>query len=402
MPTLDYTDPEMGKDRQPRNSRKATAQMVFVLLMTIVIFIAGALGGIGGVMLLSANDNELAKRLGVDDLTIPTLTSQRVVLEESSAIIDATNKVSDAVVSVTTKQSMQDLFGQIYQAQGAGTGFIITSDGLVLTNKHVVENQNATYTVVLRDGKTYDAKVQSVDPFNDIAVLKIDARNLPVVELGDSDALKVGQWAVAVGNALGKFQNTVTAGVISAKDRKIEASDSSGANQETLSNLLQTDAAINPGNSGGPLINLAGQVIGINTAVAQGAQGIGFAIPINSAKSAIDSIKKTGRIVRPYLGVRYIPVTKDFAKENNLSVDYGALVVRGNGIGQVAVVPGSPADKAGIVENDIILEVKGEKIDENNGLIKLIQQYQVGQEIELKVLSKGQEKKVNVKLEESK
>jgi serine protease Do len=225
---------------------------------------------------------------------------------------------------------------------------------------------------------------------------------LPVVELGDSDELKVGQWVVAVGNALGQFQNTVTAGIVSAKGRQIQASDSDGTSTETLSNLLQTDTAINSGNSGGPLVNLKGQVIGINTAVASGAQGIGFAIPINEAKSAIESIKKTGKIVRPYLGVRYQTVTPEIAKANNLSVDYGAIVLRGTGLTAFAVVPGSPADKAGIIENDIILEVNGDKIDADHSLVSLIQQYQVGDEVELKVLSKAKEKTVKVNLEESK
>jgi S1-C subfamily serine protease len=190
--------------------------------------------------------------------------------------------------------------------------------------------------------------------------------------------------------------------VVSARNRKISATDDQGNNSESLDDTIQTDAAINPGNSGGPLVNLKGQVIGINTAVAADAQGIGFAIPINDAKTAIDSIKKTGRIVRPYLGVRYLPITKDLAAANKYPVDYGALVVKGATTAEVAVVPGSPADKAGIVENDIILEVNGDKIDENNGLIKLIQQYDVGTTVELKILSKGKEKTVKVTLEEGK
>ena len=165
--------------------------------------------------------------------------------------------------------------------------------------------------------------------------------------------------------------------------------------------MIQTDAAINSGNSGGPLINLAGQVIGINTAVASSAQGIGFAIPINMAKSAIDSIKETGRIIRPYLGVRYIPITSDIAKQNNLSVEYGVLISRGSGIGQVAVVPGSPADKAGLIENDIILEIDGERIDENNSLLTLISKHKVGEKVALKILSKGDEKSIEVELAEA-
>jgi len=403
MTKIEYDDPTMA--RPVFSGRKnSTAQLIFVLLAVVLIFIAGAFGGVAGILLLSANDGAVAKKAGIDlkNFSIPLVSTQKMVLQESNAIIDAANKVSGSVVSITLKTTVQNAFGQVYQAEGAGTGFIITSDGLILTNKHVVSDQNAEYSVIMKDGKTYNATVQSLDPVNDLAVLKIDARNLPVVDLGDSDQLEVGQHVVAVGNALGQFQNTVTAGVVSAKDRKIDATDATGQGSETLSNLLQTDAAINPGNSGGPLVNLAGQVIGINTAVASNAQGIGFAIPINSAKSAIDSIKKTGRIIRPYLGVRYFEITPAIAKENNLQVDHGALIQRGKGLTDLAVVPGSPADKAGLAENDIILEVAGERIDESHTLIGLVQQHQVDDEIKLKVWSKGSEKEVKIKLEESK
>ncbi|HLC43827.1 MAG TPA: trypsin-like peptidase domain-containing protein [Patescibacteria group bacterium] len=377
-------------------------KFLLTVLLVILIFCSGAVGGIGGVILLSSNDSVLAKKLGLSNLSIPTVTTQKIRVEESNAIIDAVSKVSSSVVSITLKSTAQDIFGRTYQTSGAGTGFIITSDGLILTNKHVVSDQSAAYTVVTMDGKVYDAKVQSLDPIYDLAVIKIEARNLPVVELGNSDELKVGQWVVAVGNALGQFSNTVTAGVISAKGRQISAATDNGGNSETLSNLLQTDAAINPGNSGGPLVNLAGQVIGIDTAVASGAQGIGFAIPINSAKTAIDSIKQTGRIVRPYLGVRYVEITPDVAKASSLTVDYGALIQRGSGLISQAVVSSSPADKAGLVENDIILEVNGVKIDQNNSLLSLIQQYKIGDVVTLKVLSKGDTKDVKVTLEESK
>lgn len=404
MAKLVYEDEELDSfDVTREKSRKKKGQVFVLTLMVVLILVAGGLGGVGGVLLFSANDGYWAKKLGLnpDSISIPTVTTQKMVLEESSVVIDTVNKVSKSVVSITLKTIVQDFFGQAYQSEGAGTGFIITSDGLILTNKHVVSDANATYTVVTLDGQSYDAKVQSLDPLNDLAVLKIDARNLPVIELGDSDQLQVGQWVIAVGNALGQFQNTVTTGVISAKDRKIQASDSTSSQTETLSNLLQTDAAINPGNSGGPLVNLAGQVIGINTAVASDAQGIGFAIPINLAKTAIESIKKTGRIVRPYLGIRYFEITPVIAKENNLSVDHGALIQRGQGLTDLAVVPGSPADKAGLKENDIVLEVQSEKIDENHSLVSLLQKYEVGQEIELKVLSQGKEKTVKVTLEES-
>lgn len=399
MTKVEYDDPSFDVSTKRRKGRNSLGLIVAVMLLSLII---GSIGGIGGVLLLSSDNGALAKKLGVTDLSIPTTSTEKIVVEESSAIIDATNKVSPSVVSIKTKSTVQNVFGQTYQAEGGGTGFIITNDGLILTNKHVVSDATATYTVVLASGKTYDAKIQSIDPFRDMAVVKIDAKDLPVVELGDSDSLKVGQWVVAVGNALGQFENSVTAGIISARNRTVEASDSAGANSETLNGLLQTDAAINSGNSGGPLVNLKGQVVGINTAMASGAQSIGFAIPINDAKSAIDSIKTIGRIVRPYLGVRYVQINQDLAKKNSLSVDYGALVKSGTSLGQSAVVSGSPADKAGIVENDIILEINGEKITEDNGLLSLIQQYKVGDKVTLKVLSAGKEKEVKVTLEESK
>jgi len=397
MTKIEFEDPSMNI-KKPKGSIRLFFVTIFVSL------IVGAIGGIGGIILLSSQGGELAKRIGLGDggLTIPTVRTEKVILEESNAIIDSAKKVSSAVVSIQQKKTVQDIFGQVYESSGAGTGFIITSDGLILTNKHVVTDQNADYSVVLSDGSTYSAKVKSLDPLKDIAVLQIEARNLPVVEFGDSDSLEVGQWVVAVGNALGRYENTVTVGVISGRNRKIEASDANGANAEAMDDLIQTDAAINPGNSGGPLVNLKGQVIGINTAIASNAQGIGFAIPINEAKTAVDSIKATGRIIRPYIGVRYVQLNKDLSTQNKLPVEYGALILRGKGLTDIAVIPGSPADKAGLVENDIILEINGEKISQDNSLLKLIQQYKVGDDIELKIYSKGAEKTIKIKLEESK
>ncbi|HLB95780.1 MAG TPA: trypsin-like peptidase domain-containing protein, partial [Patescibacteria group bacterium] len=231
-------------------------------------------------------------------------------------------------------------------------------------------------------------------PTNDLAILKIEAKGLPVVDLGDSNDLQTGQWVVAIGNALGQLQNTVTVGVISARERQLVAS--SGNEQEELSNLLQTDAAINPGNSGGPLVNLSGQVIGINTAIAGNAQNIGFAIPINQAKGALESYKKTGKIIKPQLGLRYATLTKEIIGNLNLSVDHGALITGGRG--QPAVVPGSPAALAGLKENDIILELNGERVDENHSLSALIQKYQVGDEIEIKYFRDGKESTLKLKL----
>ncbi|PIZ27984.1 hypothetical protein COY43_02985, partial [Candidatus Berkelbacteria bacterium CG_4_10_14_0_8_um_filter_35_9_33_8] len=327
----------------------------------IVLIIANfVLGFVGGLMALStvAQSGKLQNILGVKELTekakTASVSNQKIVLEESSAIIDATKKVSDAVVSISTTNNITDFFGQTYQQKGGGTGFIITSDGIIATNKHVVSEENADYTIITADGKSYKPKILAKDISSDLAVLKIEANGLPVVDLGDSSKLEVGQWVVAIGNALGEFDNTVTVGVISAKERQIKASSSPSGATEQLTGLLQTDAAINPGNSGGPLVNMAGQVIGVNTAIVGNAQNIGFAIPINSVKKTIDQVRTTGKIVRPYIGIRYIPITKEVAQLNNLPINYGVIIVGGQG--EAAVLSNSPASKAGLKEGDIIEE----------------------------------------------
>jgi len=367
-----------------------------------------------------------------------------ITVTEESAVISAVDKVAPAVVSIiVTKdlpkieqyysnpfgseffreffgQDFNDLFGQQAVPQyrqngtekteiGGGTGFIVSADGYIITNRHVVLDQAAEYTVLMNDEAKYPAKVLARDALNDLAVLKIEKDNLPTVELGDSANLKVGQSVIAIGNALGEFRNTVSTGVISGLARSVTAGGA-GIGSEQLINVIQTDASINPGNSGGPLLNIAGQVIGINTAMAQGAQNIGFAIPINEVKSTIESVQKNGRIVRPWLGVRYVIINKAIADANKLSVDYGAIIVRGQNRTDLAVIPGSPADKAGLVENDIILEINpsggsgqaGQKITEENLLANLVVKFKPGDEITLRVMHQGKEKVVKVKLEEMK
>lgn len=383
---------------------KKILSLALLLIIILLNLSVGAVGGVFGMILLNENSN-LRQSLGLTGSTsIPTTRTERIILEESSSVIEASKKVSPSVVSIVTERQVVDFFGNVLgQEKGGGTGFIITNDGLILTNKHVV-SEDTSYKVVLTDGTTYDAEVKSIDPFFDLAVVKIEAKDLPVVELGDSDKLEIGQWVIAVGNALAEFQNTVTVGVISAKERDLTAGGTAGASEQ-LSGLLQTDAAINPGNSGGPLVNLAGQVVGINTAIASntgGSIGLGFAIPISSAKSAIESVRKTGRIVRPMLGVRYRPIDKVFAKRNNLPVDHGVLITKGTNPLDLAVIPGSPADKAGIQENDIILEINGQGITEEESLPELISQYQVGQSVEVKLLKQGEEKIVSAILAEIK
>ena len=284
---------------------------------------------------------------------------------------------------------------------GSGSGFIVSSDGLIVTNRHVVDKKDVEYTVFLNDGKKYSAKVIARDPVLDIALIKIEGVGFPYLSLGNSDKLEVGQNVIAIGNALGEYRNTVSVGVVSGLARSITAGDSSGS-VEFLDKVIQTDAAINPGNSGGPLLDLSGKVIGVNVAVAQGSQSIGFALPINSVKGAIESVKASGKIIRPFLGIRYVSINSEMKEKNNLTVDYGVLVKAGANSNELAVIPGSAADKAGIVENDIILEIDGVKLDEKNNLTSIIREKNIGQTIKLKILHKGVEKIVSVILEVAK
>ena len=313
-------------------------------------------------------------------------------------------------VSYNNTDPFGGMFGNIFQTPiykqngtekkqiGSGSGFLISADGMIVTNRHVVADKDAIYEVQLNSGKKYTAKVLARDGVLDVALIKISVSGLPYLLLADSDLLDVGESVIAIGNALGEFKNTVSVGVVSGLSRSLTAGDNMGQS-ERLDKVIQTDAAINPGNSGGPLLNLKGQVVGINVAVVQGSSNVGFALPVNSVKSAIDSVVKTGKIERPYIGVRYIPVTADLKSKNNLSVDYGILVQRGKLNTELAVAPGSPADKAGIVENDIILSIDGVKIDAEQDFTSLIRYKKIGDTIALRVLSKGFEKTVMVRLE---
>lgn len=351
-----------------------------------------------------------------------------VVITEQSAVIDVVKKANPAVVSIVISKDLsrvpgfgmnplsEDPFYQLFgfgrqtprsspspnvQKIGAGSGFFVSSDGLVVTNKHVVEDENASYTVLTNDRKKYEATVLTRDPINDLAILKIDITNAPTLELADSSQIQIGQRVIAIGNSLGQYDNTVTTGVVSAINRSVTAGGQFGG-AEQLEGVIQTDAAINPGNSGGPLLNILGQVIGVNTAIDQEGQLVGFSIPANDVARALDSFKKTGKITRPYMGVRYVLITPEIAQRQKLPKEYGALIARGETISDVAVLPGGPADKAGLVENDIILSVDGVKVDEERSLSGLLRGRQVGDIVNLQVYHKGQEKTVKITLGESK
>jgi serine protease Do len=282
---------------------------------------------------------------------------------------------------------------------GGGSGFIVSENGYVLTSNHVVSDMMADYTVILDPKHKYPAKVLSRNPINDTAVLKIDGERFPYLEMSDSGKIELGEEVVAVGNALGEFTDTLSAGIVSGLSRFITAFGGVENQMQNLRGLIQTDAAINPGNSGGPLIDMDGKVIGINTAMIAGAQNIGFAIPINYAKKDLEEVRKYGKIIMPFLGVKYVLVSKDMAEANKLPVNDGAIVVR-EALGESPVVKGSAADLAGVKEWDIILECNGEKITAKNPLANILQKCKIGSKTSLVVLRDGKKINLSVKLEE--
>jgi S1-C subfamily serine protease len=394
------------------NSQKKQFIISIVAAGILASFVFGFLGGFA------------ANRWFLKENTQPGLSVfSGQIVSQDEAVVKVVKEVSPAVVSIIATKDLPIIekrsqwlnpFGRLFPFQfevpeyqqrgiqkqevGGGTGFIVASDGLILTNKHVVDISGAEYTVLMKDGQKYSAKVLAKDPVQDIAVLEIDKKNLPTVRLGNSDKINIGQTAIAIGNALGEFRNTVSVGVISGLSRLVLAASGSGV--ENLEDLIQTDAAINPGNSGGPLLNLQGEVIGINTAMASEAQNIGFALPINSAKRDIDQVKKQGKITYPFIGIRYAFIDSQIKEEKKLPVDYGVLIVQGNSEEEPAIVSGSPAERAGLKEGDIILEVDGQKIDKEHSLANIVQRHDVGDEIALRILSNGKEKTIRIVLGE--
>ncbi|MFH0803862.1 MAG: trypsin-like peptidase domain-containing protein [Candidatus Tagabacteria bacterium] len=284
---------------------------------------------------------------------------------------------------------------------GGGSGFIVSSDGHVLTCTHVVGDPEAEYTVIVDPEHKYPAKVLAKDPLVDVAILKIEGENLPYLELGNSGEIEVGETVIAIGNPLGEFEDTLSAGIVSGLSRKITAYGGSHLKTTNLRGLIQTDAAINPGNSGGPLVNLDGKAIGINTAVVMGAQNLGFAIPISYAQKILEEVRKYGRLIRPFLGARYVILTKEISRANNLHIDYGALIVREN-FGEPAIIERSTAEKAGLKEYDVILEADKKKITEDNPLSEVLASHKIGDDIIFKILRDRKEIDLKAKLEEEK
>src|SRR3989338_7459357 len=353
---------------------------------------------------------------------------EKAALARDTLIEDIAKRLSPAVVSVIATKDipvlervfinpffddplLRQFFGefQVPQLQQRGTerrqvssgsGFFASADGFIITNKHVVEDTEAEYSVIMNSGKKLPAKILARDVLQDIAILKVDGEKFAFVSLGDSDTVNIGQTAIAIGNALGEFQNTLSVGIISGLRRTIIASGARSGPEE-LPNVIQTDAAINPGNSGGPLLNLRGEAIGVNTAIAQGAENIGFAISINQAKKALSDVQKTGKITYPFIGVRHVMVTADLQEKMKLPVSYGEMILKGVQ-GEPCVTPGSPAEKAGLKEGDIILEFGGSRITTDNTLLGLIRTRNVGDAVALKVLRNSKELTLTVTLEERK
>lgn len=419
------------------NNDKKLITLIIIISITLSSITGGTIGFLAGNLAINKNRKNITNTKVINDSENKTINNQQQESikrsEAGLSIVDTVDKVLPSVVSVIVtkdvpvyeryyqKSPESDFFSRFFgddffggfdipqQRQkgtekkevGGGSGFIISSDGYILTNKHVVSDEKADYSIIFNDNNRADAKVLARDPFNDIAILKVDKKDLKFLDLGDSGKVKIGQSVIAIGNALGEFRNSVSTGVISGLSRLIVAGGADFGSEQ-LTGVIQTDASINPGNSGGPLLNLDGQVIGINTAVSTQGQNIGFALPINEAKKTYESVKKHGRIIRPWLGVRYVQIDDEIAKKNNLKVNYGALILRGENQSDLAVIPGSPANKAGLEENDIILEVNNQKIDQDNPLSKVVGKYNVGEEINLKILKKGVEKNIKLKLEEMK
>ena len=359
------------------------------LAIIIVVVIALAWLGVGATMLVRWLD-------GGQQPEVSDQGSNVVISQKEADLAELVEKTSPTVVSIVTSQvSGQGFFQQ--EVEGAGTGIVISEDGYILTNKHVISEARSVQ-VVMSDGTRHsDVTVVGSDPLNDIAFLKIkNVSDLKVATLGDSGAMRVGQDVIAIGNSLGQYQNTVTSGIVSGLGRPVTAASSElNSRVESLTDLLQTDAAINPGNSGGPLINSAGQVVGINTAIAADAQGIGFAIPINAAKGMIRGVIANGKVEKAYLGVQYVAITPDVRTQYKLSVDQGALVRSGSGS---AVEGNGPADEAGIKDGDIITKVNEKYVGKQGGLGSLVAEFMPGEKITLTIIRDGKEQQKTLTL----
>jgi len=384
-PAWTSRQPHVSATPPPR--RGLTTALPVIAIAVVAGIISGALSAVA----VSNIVREPAAPVGGVAATRDADNVSDVRIDESSAVIEAVDQVTPAVVTI--QSSGDSLLGG---ASGTGSGFIYQPDGWILTNRHVVE-EAAELQVVLNDGRQFPGEVYGIDTLTDLAIVKIDASDLPVAPIGSSAHLEPGQVAIAIGNPLG-YENTVTTGVVSGLGRRITASDATQTSAETLNNLIQTDAAINPGNSGGPLVNSAGQVIGVNTAVSQNAQGLGFAIPIDVARPIMQQALDGAELTRPWIGVYYVPVDATLASEQDLPVDYGALISATDG--GDAVFPGSPAADAGLQAGDIIVSVDGNQLSADADLSTLILPHAPGDTITLRILRDNSAREVDVTLGE--
>jgi len=393
-----FSFPKRIVEKSAKHKKLNPKDYLFRAAILLVVIISGLAGFLGG--WLGASHYNSTHSL----TPIATGTGEVVVSDNGDTINKIASTVGQSVVSVddtsqSTTSDSTDLFGFTglsplsTQQEDAGTGIILSANGLIITNRHVIPVGTTSVSVTLSDGTQYNnvkviGETSQTDSL-DIAFLQIqnlNGRQLVPATIGNSSDMKIGYPVVAIGNALGQFQNTVTSGIISGYGRSIQAGDTSGASAENLVDLFQTDAAINEGNSGGPLVNLNGQVIGINTAIASDAQNIGFAIPINDVTGLIKSVEQTGKLQQPYLGVVYIPITNDVAQQYNLSVNQGAWIPPSGVIGQDPIESGSPAASAGLQSGDIITKIDSKAINENNSLTSILDQDSVGQTVNLTVI----------------
>jgi len=356
---------------RPQPQERAPGLVPVVAVALVVGIVSGALSSVAVSNVLHSTVTPSASG------SLTNVTGQSVRIEESSAVTESVKKVAPAVVTISSTS------GSPLGGGGIGSGFVFDARGWILTNRHVVSGADAL-SVRLNDTRVFPGKVYGIDTLTDLAIVKIEATGLPVAQLGVSAGLEQGQLAIAIGNPLGTFENSVTTGVVSGLGRQITAGDAGNQSAEQLNNLIQTDAAINPGNSGGPLVDSRGHVIGINTAVSQNAQGIGFAIPIDVAKPILAQALAGKPLARPWIGVFYQPVTKQLAESEHLSVDYGALISSSDPASP-AVFPGSPAADAGLRSGDVIVSIDGQRIDRDHDLSTQILPHLPGDMISLKV-----------------
>lgn len=359
------------------------------LLLAIIL---GILAGIGAFQLGAKG------YLSQFNLNLPQQVQNQqkteTIVKEENAVINVVEKISPSVVAIGTTQKVFNPFDpfSVPKSQNStiGTGFVVSDKGIIVTNKHVVESTDAKYTVVTGDGKKFEIRKIYRDPIVDLAIVQIDGGGLQSIELGNSSKLKVGQTVIAIGNALGKFTNTVTTGVVSGLSRKIVTGDPFSGSAQSLDDLIQTDAAINPGNSGGPLLNSSGQVIGVNVAMTEGAQNIGFAIPIDSVKKIVDEFVTKGTVSRAYLGIKYRFISKDVAILNE--VPGGAYIQE--------IGSDSAAEKAGIKDGDIITKIDGKNIDSESSISDAIANKKIGDKITLTIWNDGKERSATATLQE--